>query len=216
MSKFNIEDLALTNNDVFERAIARTYDLYLHDTIEGPDKYINWNQLFRSAGPNDVIYVHINSYGGQINTAIQMMRAMRETEATIVTSIEGACLSAATMIFLCGDLCEVSDHSQFMVHTYSGGSFGKGSEIISQVTHDSEWISELMHDVYAGFFTKKEIDDIIAGVDMWVTPDDVVMRLNKRAEFLTKRAKAELKEAELEDSIVKAPKKRVKKKTNLN
>ena len=193
MSKFNIEDLALTNNDVFERAIARTYDLYLHDTIEGPDKYINWNQLFRSAGPNDVIYVHINSYGGQINTAIQMMRAMRETEATIVTSIEGACLSAATMIFLCGDLCEVSDHSQFMVHTYSGGSFGKGSEI-----------------------TKKEIDDIIAGVDMWVTPDDVVMRLNKRAEFLTKRAKAELKEAELEDSIVKAPKKRVKKKTNLN
>ena len=185
MSKFNIEDLALTNNDVFERAIARTYDLYLHDTIEGPDKYINWNQLFRSAGPNDVIYVHINSYGGQINTAIQMMRAMRETEATIVTSIEGACLSAATMIFLCGDLCEVSDHSQFMVHTYSGGSFGKGS-------------------------------DIIAGVDMWVTPDDVVMRLNKRAEFLTKRAKAELKEAELEDSIVKAPKKRVKKKTNLN
>ena len=188
MNNFKLEDLTTTPN-VFERSIAKTYDLYLPDTIESPDKYIEWNQLFRRAGPNDVIYVHINSHGGQINTAIQMMRAMRETEATLVTSIEGACLSAATMIFLCGDVCEVSDHSQFMVHTYSGGSWGKGSEMISQVTHDADWIAELMHDVYAGFFTKKEIDDIISGVDMWIKPDEVVQRLNKRGEYLQKQKK---------------------------
>lgn len=190
MNSFKLEDLnGIGTTNVFERSIAKTYDLYLHDTIESPDKYIEWNQLFRRAGPNDVIYVHINSHGGQINTAVQMMRAMRETEATLVTSIEGACLSAATMIFLCGDVCEVSDHSQFMVHTYSGGSWGKGSEMISQITHDADWISELMHDVYAGFFTKKEIDDIISGVDMWIKPDEVVVRLNKRGEYLEKMKK---------------------------
>ena len=38
-------------------------------------------------------------------------------------------------------------------------------------------------------FTKKEIDDIISGVDMWIKPDEVVTRLNKRGDYLDKQKK---------------------------
>jgi ATP-dependent Clp protease, protease subunit len=204
-NEFVLGNLLPTN--VYERSIAKTYDLYLHDVIDGPDDYIEWNQLFRRASANDVIYVHINSYGGQINTAIQMIRAMRETEATIVTSIEGACMSAATMIFLQGDVCEVSDHSQFMVHTYSGGSWGKGSEILAQIMHDTDWITTLMFDVYSGFLTDDEINGIIEGKDMWCSPDEVIDRLNKRALYLEKQKKqAEKQEAAPKSTRKRAPK----------
>jgi len=203
MSEFKID--ALLGPKIFERTMSRTYDLYLHDEIEGPDDYIEWNQLFRSATAEDVIYVHINSYGGQINTAIQMIRAMRETSATIVTSIEGACMSAATMIFLQGDVCEISDHSQFMVHTYSGAAWGKGNEMASQVLHDGDWISDLMHDIYTHFFTEAEIDAVIAGKDVWLTPDDVFTRLKKKTIILEKERKEE-------EKIAAGPKKKQLKK----
>lgn len=177
----------------FERSTSKVYDLYLNNNIESAENYKEWNQLFRSATPNDVIYMHINSYGGDLNTAIQMVRAMRECEGTIVTSIEGACMSAATVLFLQGDICEVSDHSQFMVHTYSGASWGKGSEIVAQVLHDNDWIANLFQDIYRGFLTDAEIDSVIAGTDMWMTPEDVFARLKKRAALLEKEAKAEEK-----------------------
>lgn len=191
MTNTILDDVAnLGTTNVFERTIAKTYDLYLNDAIGGPNDYIEWNQLLRRAGPHDVVYIHINSYGGQINTAIQMIRAIRESEATVVTSIEGACMSAATMIFLQGDMCEVSDHSQFMVHTYSGGFWGKGSDINAQVMHDTSWIMSLMKDVYAGFFSDAEIKDIIEGKDFWCNPDEVIDRLQKRAAFVEKQQKA--------------------------
>jgi ATP-dependent protease ClpP protease subunit len=203
MSEFKLD--ALLNPKIFERTMSRTYDLYLHDEIRGPDDYIEWNQLFRTATAEDVIYIHINSYGGQINTAIQLIRAMRETSATIVTSIEGACMSAATMIFLQGDVCEISSHSQFMVHTYSGAAWGKGNEMASQVLHDSDWISNLMHDIYAHFFSKAEIQAVIDGKDVWLAPDDVFARLKKKTIILEKERKEEKKVAE-------APKKKQLKK----
>jgi len=206
MSEFKLD--AILSPKIFERSMSRTYDLYLHDGIGGPDEYIEWNQLFRTATPEDVIYVHINSYGGQINTAIQLIRAMRETSATIVTSIEGACMSAATMIFLQGDVCEISSHSQFMVHTYSGAAWGKGNEMASQVLHDSDWISDLMHDVYAHFFSEAEIKAVIEGKDVWLTPDDVFDRLKKKTVLLEKKRKDE-------EKIAAGPKKKpIKKKPN--
>ena len=40
MSEFKID--ALLGPKIFERTMSRTYDLYLHDEIEGPDDYIEW------------------------------------------------------------------------------------------------------------------------------------------------------------------------------
>jgi hypothetical protein len=41
-------------------------------------------------------------------------------------------MSAATMIFLCADTYEVSEHSMFMFHNYSSATFGKGGEMFDK------------------------------------------------------------------------------------
>lgn len=179
-----------TSTSYHERTVGRIFDLYLHDEISEPDNYLDWFNLLRTCTQNDTVYIHINSYGGYVATAIQLMKAIKESEAIVITSVEGMCLSAATMIFLCADICEVTDHSQFMIHTYSGSVFGKGSEMLAQVMHDGEWVRGLSEDVYKDFLSQKEIDQMLDGKDFWFGSEEVIKRLQNRV----KKQKAKQKQ----------------------
>ena len=115
-------------SNAYEKPVARILDFYISGDITQAKDYQDWNQLMRNATENDAVILHINSSGGDIFTAIQLMRSMAESPSTVVASVEGMCMSAATLIFLCADVCEVSEHSHFMFHTYSSGNWGKGNE----------------------------------------------------------------------------------------
>jgi ATP-dependent protease ClpP protease subunit len=188
---------------VFNRPTGQILDFYLNSTIGSPEDYAEWNQILRSSGEQDVVYLHINCYGGQALTAVQLMRAISESRATVVASVEGACMSAATFLFLMADVCEISDHSIFMFHNFSGGTIGKGNEMMAQVHHNDKWARGLMESIYKDFFTQEEIDSILEGKDYWLSPDEVTERLQKRNEILEAEKTAE--------EAPKNPRKRAKK-----
>jgi ATP-dependent Clp protease protease subunit len=174
------DDEANTLRGVFIRPLGKIYDFYLTGYIEGPEEYQEWNQLLRTTSEHDIIYLHINCYGGQALTAVQLMRSISESNAKVIASVEGACMSAATFIFLMADMCELSEHSIFMFHNFSGGAIGKGNEMIAQVQHNEKWGKHLLNSLYKGFFTPEEIASIIEGKDYWLTADDVSKRLERR------------------------------------
>ena len=130
-----------------------------------------------------MIVFHINSYGGDLFTAIQFMRVLTETKANIVASVEGACMSAATLIFLTAKHWEISNHSMFMFHNYSGASIGKGGEMYDQISHFKVWGDKLLKDVYSGFLTPDEIKEILNNKDVWMTGEEVSKRLKKKIEL---------------------------------
>lgn len=107
--------------------------IYISGEIGAPENYIETFELLRSLTQNDVVIIHMNSEGGQVRTVVQFIRCMKECKAEIVCSVEGDCMSAATMIFLTADTHEVADHSLFMFHNYLGGTFGKGGEMYDQI-----------------------------------------------------------------------------------
>jgi|TARA_Y100000361_G_scaffold70961_1_gene62798 ATP-dependent protease ClpP protease subunit len=166
--------------DAFERPVARIFDLYLSGAIETAERYQDWNQIMRSSGENDVIVMHINSNGGSIFTAIQLMRSMKEAPGTVVASVEGMCFSAATLLFLTADICEISEHSHFMFHTYSSGNWGKGHEQLEAVVADDKWARKLFQDVYKDFLTPAELKEMMSGRDFWLSAPDVTKRLEAR------------------------------------
>lgn len=182
MNDFKIDDIINNNNNqnIYERVAGRVIDLYLNDTIEGPSEYVNWNQCFRNCAENDVVILHINCYGGDIMTTIQLLRSMSECKGRIIASIEGACMSAATFLFLSADICEVSDHTQFLVHNYSSGNWGKGNELISRALAEHTWAKRLLTDIYSDFMTPQEIESVIEGKDFWMDSKEVIKRLSKR------------------------------------
>jgi ATP-dependent Clp protease, protease subunit len=171
------------------------HEFYVSGEIESPEDYIEWFDIIRSAGPNDVLKFYINSPGGDLFTAIQFMRVLDETEANIVVSVEGACMSAATLIFLCGESFEVSEHSMFMFHNYSSGVQGKGGEMYDRLAHEKVWSEKLLRDVYSDFLTEKEITSVLDNKDIWMDGEEVVKRLKAKVEKL----KAEHDEDQTED-----------------
>lgn len=171
------------------------HEFYVSGDIESPEDYIEWFDTIRSAGPNDVLKFYINSPGGDLFTAIQFMRVLDETEANIVVSVEGACMSAATLIFLCGESFEVSEHSMFMFHNYSSGVQGKGGEMYDRLAHEKVWSEKLLRDVYSDFLTEQEITSVLDNKDIWMDGEEVVKRLKAKVEKL----KAEHGEDQTED-----------------
>lgn len=163
------------------RPNGQIYEFYLVGEIEPADDYIMWFDTIRNATANDVVKLYINSPGGDLVTALQFLRVLNDTPATVTCSIEGECISAATIIFLAGDILEVSPNSLFMVHTYSSGSIGKGNELHLKIHFEREWSKKLFHSVYKGFLTTQEINDVLDGKDMWMDSDEVILRCENRA-----------------------------------
>lgn len=175
-----------TGGMITPKPITSFYEFYISGTIEEPENYIQWFDTIRHADDNDAIKIYINSYGGDLFTAIQFMRVLSETKATVICSVEGACMSAATMIFLCADQFEVTPHSVFMFHNYSGGTIGKGGEMIDQLQHERKWSSGLMNEIYKDFLTEEEIEHMLDNKDYWMDGTEVVRRLNTRIQSMVK------------------------------
>jgi ATP-dependent protease ClpP protease subunit len=168
------------SDNLYTKAVVNLHEFYLLGDIETPDNYIDWFDIIRHAGENDIIKIYINSYGGDLFAAIQFMRVLSESAATKIISVEGACCSAATMIFLCADRFEVTPHSVFMFHNYSAGVFGKGGEMFDQLQHERKWSACLMNEIYKDFMTEQEIKSMLENKDIWMDGEEVVKRLEKR------------------------------------
>jgi ATP-dependent protease ClpP protease subunit len=169
-------------NYFHHRPVANIHEFYLVGEIKRADEYIDWFDIIRNAGKNDVVNIHINSYGGDLFTAIQMIRVLGECEGTVICSVEGACMSAATMVFLCADGFEVSGHSMFMFHNYSGGTIGKGGEMYDNIVHERKWSEKLLREIYNNFLTEDEIVSVLNNKDIWMDGDEVIERLESMKE----------------------------------
>lgn len=188
------EEKTVLNNWIREpKVVAQVYEFYISGEIESPECYIDMYDLIRHARHDDVVKLYINSFGGDLFSAIQFLRVLSETNALVVVSIEGACMSAATLLFLAADQVEITPHSSIMLHNYSSGTFGKGNEMHAQIVHEKSWSTKLFKEVYEDFLSPDEIEQVLNGKDIWLDSDDVMERMQKRADI--RKELAELEEA---------------------
>lgn len=193
------------NQRVLTKQAVNIHEFYVSGDIESSEDYIDWFDIIRSSGPNDILKFYINSPGGDLFTAIQFMRVLNDTEANIIVSVEGACMSAATLIFLCGHQFEVSPHSMFMFHNYSSGVVGKGGEMYDRLAHEKEWSEKLLREVYVDFLTEEEITSILNNKDIWMDGDEVIVRLKQKVAALEAAQDAQNEEPEEEEELIDVP-----------
>jgi len=172
------------------KPMATFHEFYLTGRIEEADEYISVFDMIRHASEEDVVKIYVNSPGGDLFTALQFGRAMGDSDATIIVSVEGQCCSAATIIALAADMVELSNHCVWMCHNYSSGMIGKGHELHSQAEFERDWSIKLMKDIYDGFLSESEIQRMLNGADIWMGTDGVMERLNKRQKHIQKKNKS--------------------------
>lgn len=163
---------------IYSVPLASKYTVHLTDIVE-PDFYRDLFYQLENCSENDVFEIVLNTYGGQEDTAIQLYNAIISSPATVVGRVSGYCCSAGTIILLGCHTWVVPPNSKLMVHSSSGGTTGKSHETQAMVEFETVWLKDFFRDVYKGFLTDKEITEVLAGKDMWLTGADVVKRLKK-------------------------------------
>ena len=73
-----------------------------------------------------------------------------------------------------------------MIHTSSGCSFGKQSDIKKEEEFFNPWLEDFFNEIYKNFLTKKEIQNVLDGHDMWLRADEVVERFKKKVDIINR------------------------------
>lgn len=173
----------------FERqAPVRQVSYYISGELIEPQYYTELYYTLRTATDTDLIYIHLNSPGGDFNTGLQIINNIAASEAKVVTVLEARAYSMAAMIFLSGDELFVHDNCQLMLHTYSGVFSGKGNEQQAEVAAVGKWFEKVMRRICARVLSDTELDSIIKGSDFWMDSDEIRRRLSRDERPAGKRA----------------------------
>ena len=174
--------------------IANKYTIRLDRPLTTSDHFQEELATLRMAGANDVVHILLNGPGGSDSVMKAFLNTMAQSEAHIITEIEGQCCSALTMIFLAGNEFRVSDDSEFMIHTASFGYGGKENNVRQYVEFNAKANSRLMHKYYKNYLTEEEIEECIEGKDFWMDAEEIRDRLSKRDKVCEQRLIEESKE----------------------
>ena len=137
----------------------------------------------KNAGPNDIIHVEIMSEGGELFTALDILAAMQQTQAKIITENCGLAASAASMLLFSGDEIIINPLSVTMVHSATYGTIGMQENIYQEVQFNKAYLEDVFKSIYSGLFTDEEIKDIVINCKQhYMKADETLDRLNKRAE----------------------------------
>lgn len=209
--KFPFADMEKKPYRVFEQTFsAQHVHFYLSKGVGEAEGYVDMIHRITCAGPQDTIFIHLNTPGGQIDTGVQLINAMQNSQAKIVTILEATAYSLGTLIFLAGDEMVVNEHCMMMFHNFNGGLIGKGNELVSELEATVKWFQSLAQDIYIPFLSQEEFERIARGEDMWMQTPEIKKRLEHMVEVMNQKVadaeKAEEAEAEaaLNAAIAKA------------
>lgn len=158
---------------------AKQVHVYISEEIIEPENYVDLIHTLNTADQNDVVYIHLNTNGGQLDTGVQIINAMQNSAASIITVLEGMAHSLGTLIFLSGDDMIVNDNCMMMFHNWRGGVVGKGNELTSELDATIKWFSSLAKRIYIPFLSEDEVKNIIRGEDIWMDSKEIKKRLAK-------------------------------------
>lgn len=167
----------------YERQMpVRQVSYYISGELQEPQYYTELFYTLRSASETDLIYLHLNSPGGDFNTGLQIINNIAASDAHVVTILEARAYSMAALIFLSGDELYVHDNCQLMFHTYSGIFAGKGNEQQAEVMAVGAWFQKVMSRICTPFLSEAEIDRILKGSDFWMDSDEIRHRLLRKSQ----------------------------------
>lgn len=171
-------------SSVLARTIHRTeYCMYLHGVISDPTQFYEHYAVMKSAQPDDLIKLYINSPGGDLATTMEYVEHMRDCQAPILAMIGMNCASGASVIALNADGWDITPFSTFLVHGFSYGIGGSAPHVMNHASFNSKLNERFVREIYKGFLTEEEFSDVFKGIDILIDSDDLGRRLSEIAKM---------------------------------
>jgi len=103
-----------------------------------------FNSMYE-VNPPAPIWLHINSYGGEVHAALAIADTIERIKTTvpIVTVVEGAAASAATIISTAGTRRLMRKNSYMLIHELSDLAWGRHSEMVDHIENNKDLMKTL-------------------------------------------------------------------------
>lgn len=147
--------------------------IFLTEAIENPTFYAGTILALRTASAEDTVYLHINTPGGSLDTALMIRDAIKKSKGTVIGVLSGHVVSAGTVIACACDELEVGDDLSFMCHAYSGTLEGTSTQMEDIYEFRKRNFTTQMNNIYGNFLTPDEIKRLINGRDVWLNSEEV-------------------------------------------
>jgi ATP-dependent Clp protease protease subunit len=173
IDEFNAEDridLRLLENSTF----------YLNGEIdeESVGEAIKWILYENLSGEGRALTLYINSTGGDLYQALALIDVMRSSKHVIRTIGIGAVMSAAFLVFACGDKKHryASRNTSFMCHQFSSSTDAKYHDLKAEMK-ETELLNEKMITILTettGLVKTKVKAKLLPASDVYLTAQEVV------------------------------------------
>lgn len=164
-----------------ENKAKNSADIWLYGEIgeSWSDDYITAAQFakeLQKIGSVKDITLHINSPGGSVFDGLAIYNSLKKHPAHIVTEIDGAALSIASVIALAGDEVRMSGNALYMIHNPWAMTSGDAKEMRS-VADRLDMVRDSLLGTYAaktsGKIDAKEISGMM-DAETWLNASDAL------------------------------------------
>lgn len=122
------------------------------------------------------LYVHINSYGGEVAEGVAIYNALKSHSAKVTTVCEGFACSIASVIFMAGDKRIMRDSSLLMLHNASMPAHGDANAH-RKAANDLDVITELSKTAYLNHatesLTREKLTEVM-DAETWIGPEQAL------------------------------------------
>jgi len=181
----------MERTEVYDKLRARATGVEYHyyiivGFVQGPEEFIDLFDMLQNASPEDMVFLHINTPGGNLDTVLQLVHSIQNSKAVVIGAAEGEVASAGSIIFFACDSFIINPYSHFLLHDGSTGVIGKLNENLKAAQAGAVMLHKLYHDVYGRFFSKKAVNKILNGEDRYLSAGDVERVMQKYQEKMEK------------------------------
>lgn len=159
-----VEDYIVASNHQFE--------INLWGEIHSFSEHNELLKVLKQAQHDDLVQISINSPGGDVSVGMMIVQAMKRCKATVVCDVSYNSYSMASIIALAGDYMIMQPDTFLMFHTYYSYSGGKSGDLIQHTEENDKSIKSIFHKIVYPFLTKKEIEKMHRGEDLYIHAED--------------------------------------------
>jgi len=172
------------------------YRIEIDTQIDDVSQFSTAIQVLDVAREDDEVEIHLQSNGGDVNACGAFLHSMHKCQAPIHIIASGGCHSAATHILLLGDSFELADNFNSLIHNGASGAFGNINEYHAKSDFDKQFLMNYYWDIYEGFLSREEFEDMMEGKNIWVDAAGWCERAVARMKYFQEKVDNMQKEAQ--------------------
>lgn len=161
-NKDNKDDFINSNQIYFYDDVTKQSIYNLNKSLDAVTKNLLSISLAYNLKETPVIELYIDSYGGELSTALNSADRIKNNKIPVHSYVEGVAASAATLLSVVAHKRYMRKNSMMMIHQLSSEIWGNFAAIKDEVGN-LELLMNILKKIYLEHtkFTKEELDNLL-------------------------------------------------------